>query len=221
MNGVHDMGGMQDMGPIELEKNEPVFPERWQATAFALNLASFGLFPKGVSPRFAIEQIPPADYLRMSYYEKWVESLQNILLHAGILKPEEIASGKPAPGSPKAKPAFIAAKVQELIYGDDSGRLNVEVQPRFHTGNQVRSRNMNPAGHTRLPRYARGRAGTIVRDHGVWAFEDTGDDGLQINKPQHLYSVRFSARELWGDQASAQDAVYLDLWDDYLEHAHA
>ena len=221
MNGIHDMGGMQDMGPTELEKNAPVFPARWQATAFALYLASFELFPKGVSPRFAIEQIPPADYLRMSYYERLVESLQNMLLHAGILKTEEIASGKPAAGSPKAKPALTAAKVQDFIYADDSGRLKVEVQPHFHTGDQVRSRNMNPAGHTRLPRYARGKAGKIVRDHGVWAFEDTGDDGLQINKPQHLYSVRFSARELWGDRASAQDAVYLDMWDDYLESTRA
>jgi nitrile hydratase subunit beta len=219
MNGIHDMGGMQDMGPIGLETNEPVFHEPWEATVFALYLSTIDLMPKGASVRFAIERIPPADYLRMSYYERWVESLQNLLLLAGVLKAEEIASGKPAPGSPKGKPALLAAKVQEVIYGDDSGRLKLEVRPRFQVGERVRSRNMNPAGHTRLPRYARGKAGAVVRDHGVWAFEDTNDAGFQMNKPQHLYSVRFSARELWGERALAQDAVYLDMWDDYLEHA--
>jgi len=70
--------------------------------------------------------------------------------------------------------------------------------------------------HTRLPRYARGRYGTVERDHGVFVFADTSAYS-KGDKPQHLYSVRFSARELWGDQAAAHDAVHLDLYDDYLE----
>jgi nitrile hydratase subunit beta len=97
-------------------------------------------------------------------------------------------------------------------------RLTVEVTPRFQAGQRVRARNMHPAGHTRLPRYARGRMGTIEMDHGVWAFPDT-NVYARGEKPQHVYSVRFTARELWGEQASPRDSVYVDMWDDYLESA--
>ena len=90
--------------------------------------------------------------------------------------------------------------------------------PRFAVGQQVRARNINPLGHTRLPRYARAKTGVIDRDHGVFVFPDTNAHFLG-EKPQHVYSVRFSARELWGDQAKPQDTVYLDMWDDYLEPA--
>jgi nitrile hydratase subunit beta len=95
---------------------------------------------------------------------------------------------------------------------------DVSVSPRFKAGQQVRARNINPQGHTRLPRYPRGKIGTIERDHGVFVFPDTNAHFLG-EKPQHVYSVRFAARELWGPQASARDAVYVDLWEDYLERA--
>jgi nitrile hydratase len=94
----------------------------------------------------------------------------------------------------------------------------VPVEARFRVGQRVRTRNIHPTGHTRLPRYARGKLGTIHRDHGVHVFPDTNAHSLG-EKPQHLYSVRFAARELWGEQASERDTVYLDMWDDYLEFA--
>ena len=95
---------------------------------------------------------------------------------------------------------------------------DVAVAASFKAGDKVRSRNIHPIGHTRLPRYARGRLGTIARDHGVYVFPDSRAHFLGEN-PQHLYSVRFAARELWGEAASPRDSVYLDLWDDYLERA--
>ena len=94
----------------------------------------------------------------------------------------------------------------------------LQVEQRFQIGQPVRARNINPTGHTRLPRYARGKAGTIHHHHGVYVFPDTNAHFLGEN-PQNLYSVRFSARELWGDPASLRDSVYLDMWDDYLEPA--
>ena len=106
MNGIHDMGGMQDMGPIPIEKNEPVFHEPWEGRAMALLLVCGDLFPEHFAFRFAVEQIRPAEYLRMSEFERLVEATQNMLLIAGVLKGEEIASGKPAAGSTKAKPAL-------------------------------------------------------------------------------------------------------------------
>ena len=93
---------------------------------------------------------------------------------------------------------------------------NEPIAARFQTGQTVRALNINPVTHTRLPRYVRGRTGTIERDHGVFAFMETTGLGLP-DKPQHVYSVRFAARELWGREAAPQDSVYLDLYDDYLE----
>jgi nitrile hydratase len=92
------------------------------------------------------------------------------------------------------------------------------VLPKFKVGERVRARNMHPSGHTRLPRYARGKTGAIVRDHGVYLFPDTNAH-FQGENRQHVYSVRFSARELWGEPAPPRDSVHLDLWDNYLKHA--
>ena len=220
MNGVHDMGGMQDMGPIPIEKNEPVFHEPWEGRALALLLACGDLYPEHFAFRFAIEQIPPAEYLQMNYFERLVEATENMLLIAGVLKRGEIASGKPAAGSAKAKPAFSAANVvAALISQDDPSRLKIALPARFEAGQRVRSRNINPTGHTRLPRYARAKTGVIVRDQGVFALQDSNAAGFQSGKPQHVYSVRFSASELWGNNAAPQDAVYIDMWEDYVEHA--
>jgi nitrile hydratase len=89
---------------------------------------------------------------------------------------------------------------------------------RFQVGARVLVRDINTPGHTRAPRYCRGRVGTIDRDHGIFIFPDTHAHG-QGQKPQHCYSVRFAGQDLWGDAASPRDAVYVDLWDDYLESA--
>ena len=129
-----------------------------------------------------------------------------------------VESGKPARGSAKAKPPLTPDKVSPLVGRGASAKRNVASSPRFQVGQRVRARNIHPLGHTRLPRYARGKLGTVDRDHGVFVFPDTNAH-LLGEKPQHVYSVRFAARELWGEQASPRDAVYLDMWDDYLEPA--
>ena len=218
MNGVHDMGGMQDMGPIQYEKNEPVFHQRWEGRVFALTRAMRAWNKWNIdASRYSIELIPPADYLRVSYYEKWLAGLVRLLVKTGMVTATEIESGQPASGVAKAVPALTPDKVPMINRGEHAKR-NVAVAPRFQVGQRVRARNMNPLGHTRLPRYARGKQGTVDRDHGVYVFPDTNAEFLG-EKPQHIYSVRFTARELWGDAASPRDAVYLDMWDDYLEPA--
>jgi nitrile hydratase subunit beta len=219
MNGVHDMGGMHGMGPIQHEKDEPVFHARWEGRTYALNraLGAWGKWNLDAS-RHQRELIPPAEYLRMSYYEKWFTALVELIVARGLATREEIDSSKPARGSAKATPPLTADKVSPLSTRNASTRRDVIVAARFGVGQPVRALNLNPAGHTRLPRYARGKHGTIDRDHGVFVFPDTNAHFLG-EKPQHVYSVRFAARELWGEQASPRDAVYLDLWDDYLEHA--
>ena len=212
MNGVHDMGGMQGMGPIRYEKNEPVFHARWEARVFALNraMAAWRKWNLDAS-RHQIELIPPAEYLRMSYYEKWHARLIELLVKSGLVTRAEIESGKPTPGSPKATPPLTIATA-------NPERRKAKAPPSFKVGQRVRTRNMHPVGHTRLPLYARGKRGRIVRDHGIFVFPDTNAHFLG-EKPQHVYSVRFTARELWGEQAAPRDSVYVDIWDDYLERA--
>jgi nitrile hydratase beta subunit len=219
MNGVHDMGGMQGMGPVEHERNEPVFHAPWEARACALSLA-MGYWRKWNldASRSAREKIPAAEYLRLNYYEKWIMALVEQSVEGGLVTRAELASGQPALGSTKATPPLTVEMVPDVIAKGGSARRNVRVAARFKTGERVRARNMNPRGHTRLPRYARGKEGTIHADHGVFVFPDTNSAFLG-EKPQHVYSVRFSALELWGEQASARDTVNIDLWDDYLEHA--
>jgi len=218
MNGIHDMGGMQGLGPIEVEKNEPVFHAPWEGRVIAMRRALVASGKIKTVFREAIENIPPAEYLRMSYYERWYTAVVEQLLDSNVVTREEIASGKPAKGSAKATPALDAADAATLSFRVPPAMLRVEVAPRFQAGQPVRARKINPLGHTRLPRYVRGRAGVIEQDRGVQAFPDT-----HLKTPaapaQHVYSVRFAARELWGEEASPRDAVYLDLWEDYLEPA--
>jgi nitrile hydratase len=111
---------------------------------------------------------------------------------------------------------FAAAGVDELIRTGGSCRVNTDVKPRFAPGAKVLVRNINPVSHTRLPQYVRGKHGVIERDHGVFAFPDS-NALLQGEKAQHVYSVMFTARELWGLGAPEKDKLYIDLFDDYLD----
>ena len=219
MNGVHDMGGMQGMGPLEREQHEPVFHEPWEGRVFAMNRA-LGSWRKWNldAARHSRELVPPAEYLRMSYYEKWLAGLIELLAKSGLVTRAEMESGEPAAGSSKTTPALTAEMVPGVIARGIPAKREVPAAARFKPSQRVRARNINPAGHTRLPRYARGKIGTVERDHGVFVFPDTNAHFLG-EKPQHVYEVRFLARELWGEQAAPRDTVHIDLWDDHLEPA--
>ena len=217
MNGVHDLGGMQDMGPVQPEKNEPAFPEPWEGRAFAVTRAMGGWHKWNLDAmRYQREQIAPVEYFRMSYYERWIVALIELLLKNKMVTPAELETGKPDPGSVKVTPPLTPEGAAILVSKGVPASRDVAVPPRFHVGERVRARNINPVSHTRLVRYARGKSGTVHKDHGVFLFPDTNAVFLG-EKPQHVYSVRFAARELWGEQAAAQDSVYIDMWDNYLE----
>lgn len=219
MNGVQDMGGMQCMGPIAYEKNEPVFHAPWEGRVWALRsaLAAWRKWNIDAS-RYEGSLIPPAEYLSNSYYENGFAALLGLLVKSGLVTRDEVESGKPAAGSPKVTPAFTPDAVLPMIAMGTVASRDARVQPRFKVGQSVRARNINPVGHTRLPRYARGKRGTIHQDYGIFVFPDTNAQFLG-EKPQHVYAVRFTARELWGEQAGPRDTVNVDLWDDYLEPA--
>jgi len=217
MNGVHDMGGQQGMGPVRYEKDEPVFHASWEGRIYALNRAMRAWRKWSLdTDRHALETMPPLDYLRMSYYERWVHRLEEQLVSYGFVTRDELQSGKSAPGSVRATPVFTLATASRWLNRGIAPSHEPAVRQLFKVGQRVRARNINPTGHTRLPRYARGKAGIVMRDHGVYLFPDTNAH-FQGEKRQHVYSVRFTARELWGDRASERDSVYIDMWDDYLE----
>ena len=222
MNGIHDMGGMHGMGPLPYERNEPVFHARWESRAFALFLLA-EVPDKG---RYRLERIPPAEYLKMSYYERWLTVTEQAVIRERIATPEELKTGKMQQPPPKPVPKSELMTAAQLPIEWAKGfpsRKTLPVKPAFHAGQRVRARNLNPEGHTRLPRYVRGKAGSIERDHGVFIWmPDTDAQGKKLHDPKegaHVYAVRFTARELWGEQAPPRDTVVVDLWESYLEPA--
>jgi nitrile hydratase beta subunit len=219
MNGVHDMGGSHGMGPVVREEDEPVFHAAWEGRVHAMNAAMAAGGKRNIDAfRHAIERIAPARYLAMTYYEKWFTAVVDLIVQAGFATQGEIESGQSAAATPKTIPALTGQRAAEASLRRPHVRRDAGAPARFRPGQPVRARNIHPAGHTRLPRYARGKSGIVERDRGIYVFPDTNAHFLG-EKAQHLYSVRFAARELWGDQAAAHDSVYLDMWDDYLEPA--
>jgi nitrile hydratase subunit beta len=212
MNGIHDMGGMDGFGPVIREENEPVFHADWERRLYPL--AMLTLRQLGVSAdefRHAIERIPPARYLADSYYERWLAAVETVLLERGAVTREEFRAAFGDEGA-----GAIAKRAEGPPAS--SGARSKAPRERFKPGDRVRARNINPPGHTRLPRYARGKAGVIVRDWGVFVFPDTNAHQAGT-RPQHCYAVAFDARELWGKPAPAKERVNIDLWEDYLEPA--
>jgi nitrile hydratase len=212
MNGVHDLGGMTDFGPIEREENEPAFHAEWERRVFGLVRGIIDERYNWDEFRFAIERLDPVVYLSSSYYERWLSALERYLVEKGVVSEEELrqrtAAAAPRPGI--SNPGITALWQNRADPGE---------QPRYAAGDAVRARNVNPAGHTRLPRYVRGKQGTIDRFLGVFVFPDRNAlEAGELRQP--VYAVRFEARELWGDQARTGDSVCVDLWESYLEPAY-
>ncbi len=219
MNGVHDLGGMHGFGPVVREQNEPLFHSDWEKRAFAMTLTAMGRGVCNVDEfRRAIERMPPAGYLAATYYEKWLYALESLLVEKGAVTPEELANGHAA-APPPAKATGSLGGGSGVESFDDSAvklRFDKRFKPGFKVGDRVVARNLNPEHHTRLPRYARGKRGVVRYDQGVFVFPDTHAHG-QGGKPQHVYTVVFEAKELWGPDRNERAPVYLDCWEDYLE----
>jgi nitrile hydratase len=219
MNGAQDLGGMMGFGCIDMEPDEPWFHAEWERRAFGLTLAMgfTGAWNLDMS-RHARESLPPAEYLASSYYEIWTKGLEKLVVRTGLVSPEELAAGRafnePAPVKRVLKAEDVA---EALARGGPADRVATN-PARFAVGDRVLTRNMHPRGHTRLPRYARAKQGVIERVHGAHVFPDTNAHG-EGEDPQWLYTVRFSGRELWGEEADASLVVSIDAWESYLEPA--
>jgi nitrile hydratase len=221
MNSAHDLGGMHGLGPInaEPEAAEPVFHADWEKRVFGMvrAIGSLGLW-SGDASRHARERQHPVDYLRHSYYENWLAGLEKILVEKGLISAEELAGGMAhVPASDDIRSRRLnAAAIERAITGSPFS-VALPDPPRFQVGDRVRALNNHPLGHTREPRYVRGRAGVIHEHHGGHVFPDLSAEGMRVGR--HLYTVRFESRELWGRQGEDRCAVHVDLWEDYLEPA--
>lgn len=222
MNGGHDLGGMHGFGRInaEPEAGEPVFHADWEKRVFGLSRAigALGQWNSDMS-RFARERQHPADYLRHSYYENWLVGLEKMLVETGLATAEELAAGNAVQSADAdlRKRLLPAEEVAATLTRGAPVTMPTDAPPRFGIGDRVRGVNRHPLGHTRQPRYVRGRIGVIHGHHGCHVFPDLSAEGARVGR--HLYSVRFEASELWGENANRASAVYVDLWEDYLEPA--
>jgi nitrile hydratase subunit beta len=223
MNGMHDMGGMHGFGPVVRKANEPVFHHEWEGRVYAMQRVTPVPIPGG--SRNNIETMDPEAYLTSSYYEKWLHSRIKGLIDAGALTAEELEArvafyrDHPEAPVPRREDPASQQRIQERLRRVvESPRLDLPIQPQYRIGAAVRARNMHPPGHTRLPRYVRGKRGVVERFYGIYAFQDAMPAGTTAS-PQPLYAVRFDAGELWGESADVNSVVYIDMWESYLESA--
>ncbi|MDQ0390732.1 nitrile hydratase subunit beta [Labrys monachus] len=219
MNGAQDLGGMMGFGPIAPEKDESLFHAPWERRALAVTLAmgATGAWPLDAG-RYARETLPPAEYLTSSYYEIWIKALAKLVVARGLASEAELAEGRAVGPPAPVKRVLRAADVPAALAAGTRCDRPATRPARFAGGDVVRARNEHKLTHTRLPRYARGRLGTVVAAHTMFVLPDTNahDEG---ENPEWLYTVKFAGTELWGPQADPALTVMLDLWESYLDPA--
>jgi nitrile hydratase len=219
MDGIHDMGGMHGFGKVEPEQNEPVFHAAWEGRCLALNRAMSIIGAWNIDAgRSGIEELPPQVYLAHSYYGKWALRLENMVINRGLADADEIAAGHALrPGKAAITRKLGLADVPRALTRGSFGR-QAPAPARFKVGERVRTKVIHPATHTRLPRYTRGRHGTIEAVRGCHVFPDTSAVGAGEH-PQWLYTVVFDGRELWGENTDPTLTVSIDAFEPYLEPA--
>lgn len=209
MDGVHDMGGTEGFGPVE--RDEVVFHSDWERRVFGMQMTAQMENTNTDEFRHSVERLDPALYLSSTYYGRWLASLEVRLAERGLIASDDVDARAGAAARPRAVATIGLPK------GSPSGgpMRMLKQPPRFATGDRVHVREAHPQGHTRLPRYVRGKAGTVGLAHPAFVFPDTHAHGLGED-PQYVYAVRFSARDLWGE---GDHVVHVDVWESYLEPA--
>ncbi len=217
MDGIHDMGGTQGWGTVEIDPNEKVFDEDWEARTFALGLASMGVSGTNLDAfRHALERLHPLDYLGEGYYGRWLGCAELLCVDSGILAPGAVeARARKLRGEDVEEPADVETNKPQYERGGAGSLRQIDAAPKFAPNQTVRASNMHKTGHTRMPAYVRGHTGTVVAIRPAAVLPDstahfTGEDA------QHVYTVEFSSEELWGKGAEAAD-VRIDLFESYLE----
>ena len=210
VDGVHDLGGMQGFGPVEVEPDEPTFHGEWEARTFAVAGGALGAGGFNTPMfRHAIERMDPGHYLTSSYFEHWLTAVATLLVEEGMISRDEldarVSSSSRCHGHPPWTPTTSTPRRRART-------------PRFAVGDAVRVRDVHFGGHTRCPRYVRGRRGVVARiDVAAPIPEVEAHRRERVLDP--TYGVRFDAAELWSDAAEANAPVHVDLYEQYLEPA--
>lgn len=228
MNGIHDVGGMDGFGPIEREENEPVFRESWEGRMRGIHtiVSKKHRIYNTDEGRYGVERVDPVFFLGASYNQIWLLRTEKLLIEKGVLTEQEIEE-RMSSLFPKRYTSHlqqhrdlappIRSKQRKMVLPHTSGPSQAgDARPKYGPGTIVKVRVSSPLGHTRVPRYVRGRQGVIVNIHGSFPVPDIKvHEGATVYQP--VYLVCFEARELWGEDASPKDKLYIEMWEDYLE----
>lgn len=219
MNGPHDLGGQMGLGPVSPEHDEPVFHAEWEKRALGLTLTAGAMGYWNIDEsRHARENRHPVDYLSSSYYEIWIKGLERLLTRHGFVSERDLAEGRAVDGAPTPKRVLKAVDVAGALARGGPCERRVEMPPRFRAGDRVRTKNFSPTGHTRLPRYARAKEGTVEAVREAYVFPDSNAHGKGEN-PEWVYTVVFAGPEIWGEGSDPTLTVSIDAWESYLEPA--
>jgi len=216
MQGGHDLGGMQGLGPINPEKEteEQVFHSEWERRAFAITIATGMLGQWNIDQsRYARERQHPIDYLKNSYYENWYQGVCKLLVENDLITAEELQSGKRTEVLGKELRVPTQADAKKILSSGGPTLMDLTQDSKFALGQKVRVKRNHTEGHTRAPAYVQGCIGEIAIHHGGHVYPDAHANGDR--RGEHLYTVRFTAKELWGSD-SANNEVFIDLWEPYL-----
>ncbi|MGI9657657.1 MAG: nitrile hydratase subunit beta [Gaiellaceae bacterium] len=225
MARAHDIGGVKGLGPVEIEQDEPVFHSEWERRVFGMTMATLGKGLYGVEKfRSGVEQIPVVPYMESSYYERWIATLEHNLISGGVVTEDEIdqrtaeLSRHPETEIGRREEPEFCEMLLGAIHGGMSPERELNTERRFAVGDGVVAVGTGAPGHTRLPRYVRGKQGTIARLDNAFVYPETAalDEG---ENPEWCYCVRFEASEVWGADAEQGAPVYVDVWESYLEPA--
>ena len=219
MNGAQDLGGAHGFGPVVPELDEPVFHAAWERRVFAMAMAMgyTGAWNLDGS-RANRESLPPAEYLASSYYEIWLKALEKQVAGTGLATRDEIETGKSAEAAKPVARVLVREGLEERFRAGFPSSRAADAPARYGVGDAVLARNIHPTGHTRLPRYVRGRRGHVVRVDGVFVFPDTNAYRTGEN-PTWLYTVAFTAQELWGTSGDPGGIVTVAAFEPYLDPA--
>lgn len=217
MNGPHDVGGMMGFGPVDPEPNEPIFHGDWEGRVLGLTLCAGALGHWNLDEsRHSREDRHPADYYSSSYYEIWIKGLERLLVRHDVVAADELAAGRSLRAADPPDRILQAERVANALSRGGPVDREPTTPARFEVGQAVVTKQINPTGHTRLPRYARAKRGVIESVAGCHIFPDAHAHG-NGEQPQWLYTVAFTGIELWGPDADPRLQVTVDAWEPYLE----
>jgi nitrile hydratase len=221
VDGVHDVGGTDGLGPVGYRPEEPLFDNPWERTVFGMTFPAMASGLNLDAFRHGIETMHPVDYLSSPYYEHWLFTMEKGLVETGLLTEEELRArtqqflDDPATPLPQRSDPGAAEQIVGFLRSGAPARRDIDAEPAFAPGDRVLVRNLHPKGHTRLAGYLRGKRGVIEAVHGAFVFPDTHAHGLG-EQPQHVYTVRFDSVEVWGPGADPQTVNHFDMWESYL-----